>query len=159
MSAASTSNCESLYASYTSYADYNGSARATGIHFTAATASGSIRYPESPCSKGHSKNTTTNNPINILLKLKEHWTPRKSDPDIIMVWAAAVLCFFGFFRAGEITTSTISDFDSSKHLACGDVAIDDSSNPQLLKVHLKRSKTDQLGKGVDIYIAVHYTQL
>ena len=88
----------------------------------------------------------------ILLKLKEHWTPRKSDPDIIMIWATAVLCFFGFFRAGEITTSTISDFDSSKHLAWGDVAIDDSSNPQLLKVHLKRSKTDQLGKGVDIYI-------
>ena len=53
----------------------------------------------------------------ILLQLKEHWTPQKSDPDVIMVWAAAVLCFFGFFRAGDITTSTISDFDSSKHLA------------------------------------------
>ena len=88
----------------------------------------------------------------ILIRLKEHWSPRKSDPDVIMVWAAAVLCFFGFFRAGEITTSTLSDFDSSKHLAWGDVAIDDASNPQLVKVHLKRSKTDQLGKGVDIYI-------
>ena len=63
-----------------------------------------------------------------------------------------MLCFFGFFRAGEITTSNISNFDSSKHLAWGDVAIDDGSSPRLLKVHLKQSKTDQLGKGIDIYI-------
>ena len=55
-------------------------------------------------------------------------------------------------RAGEITISTISEFDSSKYLNWGDVAIDDGSNPRLLKVHLKWSKTDQLGKGVDIYI-------
>ena len=88
----------------------------------------------------------------ILLKLKEYWTPQKSDPNIIMAWATAVLCLFGFFRAGEITTSNISNFDSSKHLAWGDVAIDDGSSPRLLKVHLKRSKTDQLGKGIDIYI-------
>ena len=58
-----------------------------------------------------------------------------------------MLCFFGFFRAGEITTSNIS-----KHLAWGDVAIDDGSSPRLLEVHLKQSKTDQLGKGIDIYI-------
>ena len=37
-------------------------------------------------------------------------------------------------------------------MAWGDVAIDDGSSPRLLKVHLKRSKTDQLGKGIDIYI-------
>ena len=81
----------------------------------------------------------------ILIKLKKHWTPRKSDPDIIMLWAAAVLCFFGFFRAREITIPTVSGFDHSKYLAWGDVATDDA-------VQLKRSKTDQLGKGIDIYI-------
>ena len=31
----------------------------------------------------------------ILLKLKEHWTPRKADADIVMLWAAASLCFSG----------------------------------------------------------------
>ena len=45
-----------------------------------------------------------------------------------------------------------SRFEDSKHLAWGDVAIDDVHNPQSLRVHLKRSKTDQLGKGVDVYI-------
>ena len=52
----------------------------------------------------------------ILIRLKEHWTPRKSEPDIVMLWAAAVLCFFGFFRAGKITIPNTSEFEDSKHL-------------------------------------------
>jgi len=59
---------------------------------------------------------------------------------------------FGFFRAGEITLPTITSFDVTKHLAWGEVAIDSTENPQALKIHLKKSKTDQLGKGVDVYI-------
>ena len=43
-------------------------------------------------------------------------------------------------------------FDKSKHLAWSDVAIDDLSHPQVLKVHLKRSKCDQSGREVDIYV-------
>ena len=35
------------------------------------------------------------------------------------------------------------------------MAIDSTENPQLLKVHLKRSKSDQLGKGVDVFIDYH----
>ena len=88
----------------------------------------------------------------ILLKLKEHWTPRKADADIVMLWAAASLCFFGFFRSGEITIPSLTSFDASKHLAWGDVAVDNTDNPLILKVHLKVSKTDQLGKGVDVYV-------
>ena len=65
----------------------------------------------------------------ILLKLKEYWSPRKLEPDSVMLWAASVLCFFGFFRADEITTQTIAEFDSSKHLTWGDMAIDNVNNP------------------------------
>ena len=57
-----------------------------------------------------------------------------------------------FFRAREITTPSLSEFDSSKHFARGDVAIDYPHNPQTLRVHLKRLKTDQLGKDVDVFI-------
>ena len=60
--------------------------------------------------------------------------------------------FFGFFRAGEICIPTLNSFDASKHLSWGDVAIDSSAAPQCLKVHLKRSKMDQLDKDVDIFI-------
>ena len=115
-----------------------------------------LRLVQSGIQRAHASRQTTKIrlPITpaILIRLKEHWTPRKSEPDIVMLWAAAVLCFFGFFRAGEITIPTISGFEESKHLAWGDIAIVNVHNPQSLRVHLKRSKTDQLGKGVDVYI-------
>ena len=88
----------------------------------------------------------------ILLKLKEHWSPCKSDAGVVMLWVAASLCFFGFFRSGEITVPSITSFDAHKHLAWGDIAVDRLDNPQTVKVHLKTSKTDQLGRGVDVYI-------
>jgi len=88
----------------------------------------------------------------ILRRVKEHWTPHNSDNDIVMLWAAATVCFFSFFRAGEICLTTVNSFDASQHLSWGDVAIDSSDNPQMLKIHLKRSKSDQLGKGVDVFI-------
>ena len=69
-----------------------------------------------------------------------------------MLCAAATLCFFGFFRAGEITVPTLSALTRKKHLAWGDVAIDNPESPQTLQVHLKISKTDQLGKEVDVFI-------
>jgi len=107
----------------------------------------------------------------ILTNIKKHWTPQQTDPDIIMLWAAAAICFFGFFRAGEITIPTLSFFDSPRHLAWGDLGVDDTEQPQMLKIHLRKSKVDQLGKGIDVYIgetncrlcpvtaAVHYMSL
>ena len=43
-------------------------------------------------------------------------------------------------------------FDRSQHLAWGDVSVDDLENPTLLRLHLKRSKCDQLSKGIDVFI-------
>ena len=69
-----------------------------------------------------------------------------------MLWAAATVCFFGFFRAGEITTTGVTSFNPATDLAWGDVTIDNGSSPQILQVYLKRSKTDQAGKGAHTYI-------
>jgi len=74
------------------------------------------------------------------------------DPDIIMLWVEAVMCFIGFFRAGEITIPTLPAFNSSNHLSRGDLAIDNKDHPQVLKVRLKKLKVDHLGKGVDVYM-------
>ena len=52
----------------------------------------------------------------ILLGLKDHWSPQQTNNDILMIWAAATLCFFGFFCLGEITVPTEKGFDSTKHL-------------------------------------------
>ena len=47
---------------------------------------------------------------------------------------------------------SIRSFDPTSHLCWGDVATDDLSTPSALKIHLKRSKCDQLSKGMDIFI-------
>ena len=88
----------------------------------------------------------------ILLRLKQHWSSSASNPDTTMLWAAAVMCFFGFFRAGEITTPSLTSFENSRHLSWGDVSINDHSPSTIVKVHLKYSKTNQWEKGVDIFL-------
>ena len=67
-----------------------------------------------------------------------------------LVWTAATVCFFGFFRAGEITVPTTSAFDAATHLSWGDVAIDVTG--MALRVFLKRSKTDQYGRGTEVFL-------
>ena len=54
----------------------------------------------------------------IRLKLQDHWRTRSLDvnDDIKMAWAAATICFFGFFRSGQITVPSIKAIDSATHL-------------------------------------------
>lgn len=115
-----------------------------------------LKLVQSGIQRTHASNQPTKArlPIttSILTSLKSHWTPQRTDPDIIMLWAAAVVCFFGFFRAGEITLPTLSSFDNTRHLSWGDVATDNIEHPQMIKIHLKKSKVDQLGKGVDVFL-------
>ena len=72
--------------------------------------------------------------------------------DNILVWAMCCLGFYGFMRSGEFTCATAGSYDPSKHLAYGDIAINSRNNPTIMKIHLKFSKTDQLGRGIDIHI-------
>ena len=88
----------------------------------------------------------------ILHKIRNCWLSKSAQLDVKMLWAAMVICFFGFFRSGEITVPSVNSFNPSIHLAWGDVSIDNVAAPSVLKIHLKKSKTDQLKKGVDIYI-------
>ena len=58
--------------------------------------------------------------------------------------------FFGFFRAAEITVSCTSAFDPRVHLAWGDITVSDDG--RMLRILLKRSKTDQFMRGVEVFI-------
>ena len=88
----------------------------------------------------------------LLRKMKQSWSSR-DQWDRSMLWAAATMCFFGFFRSGEITAGeTEADFDKGVHLTFGDVTVDSLQNPQVLKVRLKASKTDPFRVGIDIAI-------
>ena len=88
----------------------------------------------------------------ILCKLKEVWL---SDPPCFnntMLWAAATTTFFDFCRSGEFTVESESNDDPRIHLSFGDLAVDNLPNPSTISLQLKRSKTDQLMKGVKLVI-------
>ena len=88
----------------------------------------------------------------ILLKLREVWEARSKSHDAIMLWGACCLCYFGFLRAGEITVPTEAAHDPGEHLNFADVSVDSVSDPNLLKVTIKASKTDPFRQGVEIFI-------
>ena len=90
--------------------------------------------------------------ITILTAIKHLWERSAITHDTLMLWAAATMCFFGFFRSGEITTPSLTAFDPTVHLSWGDVAVDDPIRPKSIRIHLKRSKCDQFGAGVDIHL-------
>ena len=80
------------------------------------------------------------------------WNCHAADPDIVMLWAAATACFFGFFHSGEITVPSRNAYNPKAHLSWGDVTVGSHSSPSIVRVHLKWMKCDQFGKGVDVFI-------
>ena len=56
-----------------------------------------------------------------------------------------------FFRAGELLPTSASSA-TSRCITWGDVTVDNPGHPEVIKVHLKVSKCDQFGKGVDVYV-------
>ena len=66
-----------------------------------------------------------------------------------MLWAACCLAYFGFLRCGEFTCSPNSPRWSAV-VSIHDISVDSHSNPRILSLHLRHSKTDHFGKGVTI---------
>ena len=66
-----------------------------------------------------------------------------------MMWAACCLGFFGFMRAGEFSAASPREPAS---ICASDVAVDSHTNPSMVRVFLRRAKTDPFGKGVAIYL-------
>ena len=92
--------------------------------------------------------------VGLLRSMLNVWTTLDRDQAFnhTMLRAAATVCFFGFFRSGEITVPSRAACDSRYHLYWGDVAVEEGNPPAMIRVHLKRSKCDQLGRGVSVFI-------
>ena len=88
----------------------------------------------------------------LLVRITQVWVNKPLDPDHKMLWAAALLCFFGFLRAGEVTVPSDMAYDEGAHLNFADVAVDSYIDPQVIKARIKVSKTDPFCLGVDIYL-------
>ena len=95
----------------------------------------------------------------LLHKLHGLWLGKTAQKDGRMLWAAAILCFCGFLRSGEVTIPTESAFDEATHLTFGNLAVDQLHSPTMLKVHLKASKIDPFQAGVDVYVGKTGTTL
>ena len=87
----------------------------------------------------------------ILDRLREHWQTTEH-PNKLCLWAVATLCFAGFFRLGELLPSSIQQAGTGAGLQWGDVTVDDAQTPSMVRTHLRRSKCDQFGKGVNVYV-------
>ena len=88
----------------------------------------------------------------IIMAIGAVWEAQGLSQDQVMLWAALTLCFFGLLRSGEVTVPSQSAFDPSTHLTFEDIKVDNTTNPTLLKVRLKSSKTDPFRKGVDVVV-------
>ena len=84
----------------------------------------------------------------ILNRLLEVWSPSGCSHDTKMIWAACTLALFAFLRAGEMTVPNNQAFNESTHLSISDVAVDDVTNPAVMQIKIKQSKTDPFRKGV-----------
>ena len=76
---------------------------------------------------------------------------RSSHPDNILLWAACCTFFFGFLRSGEVTVTSLKDYDPEAHHSDGDVPLDRLSDPSVVRVHIKASKTDPFRKGILLF--------
>lgn len=88
----------------------------------------------------------------ILRKIKGVLEVSASNPDVIMLWAACCVGFFGFLRAGEMTVPSDNTYDPAVHLNRRDIAVDNPMAPQTIRLTIKQSKTDPFRKGLDIYL-------
>ena len=74
-----------------------------------------------------------------------------------LLWAVCCVCFFGFFRAGELLAS--QGGTQLPPVQFADVAIDDHDSPTMIQVYLRRAKADPFGKGVEIFLGKTGQQL
>lgn len=63
-----------------------------------------------------------------------------------------VLCFACFFRLGELLPAETLREALLQCIQWGNITVDSTSSPSMLRVHLRVSKCDQMGKGLDIYV-------
>lgn len=88
----------------------------------------------------------------ILLAIKRAWEREALSWDKVMLWAAMLLCFFGFLRSGELCVPSETTFDGGAHLSAKDIQVDNVVNPQSVQVNIKASKTDPFRQGVLVYV-------
>ena len=103
-----------------------------------------------------SRNPRTRLPISqpLFRQLRTFWLQQTSSYEHIMLWVVCCVCFFGFFRLGELIPASDTADNASRQVQLSNLAADCPHNPTMLSIHLRRTKTDQLGTGATIYMSL-----
>ena len=88
--------------------------------------------------------------LHILRAIQGVWSTPPISYNHVMLWAACCTGFFGFLRAGEFTCPAANIADPP--LTPSDISIDSRENPQVITIHLRRTKTDPFGVGCNVYL-------
>ena len=99
----------------------------------------------------YSQAKTSNNTKNLDI-LMEVWAHLPESVDAKMLWEACCLGLFAFLRAGEFTYDP--RFDKAPSLTVQDLAMDSRSSPSTMTVHLRRTRTNQFGRGVTLCVGI-----
>ena len=90
--------------------------------------------------------------LDVMQLLQRMWAASNQHPEGVMLWAAACVGFFGFLRAGEFTAPSAESFDPEVHLCFSDLALDSHTEPTMVCLRIKQSKTDPFRQGVDVFL-------
>ncbi len=70
--------------------------------------------------------------------------------DRSMWWAACCLGFFGVMRSGKFTCTSLSHFQDHM-LSPRDISVHSQTQPSVISILLRRSKTDTFGRGMSVF--------
>ena len=70
----------------------------------------------------------------------------------LMIWVACCIAYFGLVRISKFTASSRNHSNLFTDLLLSDIAIDSHVAPQVIRMTLKQSKTDQYRQGTHIYL-------
>ena len=87
----------------------------------------------------------------ILRLLHEQWSERSDDYSTVCAWATCCVAFFAFLRCGEFTCRSLAAYNHCI-LSLQDVTLDSRSEPTVVHLTLRYSKTDIFGAGVTIHL-------
>ena len=90
--------------------------------------------------------------LEMLAKIKATWDKKVVSPDMVMLWAAFLTCFYGCMRFGELCGQESDCHEQTADINYEDVTVDNITNPQRVQLLLRKSKTDIFRQGTTIHI-------
>ena len=90
--------------------------------------------------------------MEIMERIKAVLSKTPKDYQCIMLWAVCCTAFFGLLRVSKFTVPSLRQYDPDIHLSLADITLDNRQAPEIVRLHIKQSKTDPFRNGADIYL-------